>query len=59
LKKEAKTLIHLVPGRHAGQSWISRLSGYGDKRDLLGIKVYQGTRIISVRGFITMRRRLP
>ena len=31
----------------------------GDKRDLLGIKVYQGTRIVTVREFLTLNRRLP
>jgi hypothetical protein len=30
----------------------------GDKRDLLGLKLYQGTRIITVREFLTMNRRL-
>jgi len=31
----------------------------GDKRDLLGIKVYEGARIITVRDFLTLNRRLP
>ena len=31
----------------------------GDKRDLLGIKVHAGTRILTVRDFLTMHRRLP
>jgi hypothetical protein len=31
----------------------------GDKRDLLGIGRYQGTRIITVRGFLTSHGRLP
>ena len=31
----------------------------GDKRDLLGLKLYEGTRIITVREFLTMNRRLP
>lgn len=31
----------------------------GDKRDLLGITVYEGTRIVSVREFLTLHRRLP
>jgi putative PIN family toxin of toxin-antitoxin system len=31
----------------------------GDKRDLLGLKLYKGTRIITVREFLTMNRRLP
>ncbi len=31
----------------------------GDKRDLLELKLYEGTRIITVREFLTMNRRLP
>lgn len=31
----------------------------GDKHDLLGMRDYQGTRIITVRDFLTMTRRLP
>ncbi len=31
----------------------------GDKRDLLGLKVHEGTRIMMVRGFLAMSRRLP
>ena len=31
----------------------------GDKRDLLGLKLYESTRIITVRDFLTMTRRLP
>lgn len=31
----------------------------GDKRDLLGLKLYEGTRITTVREFLTMNRRLP
>ena len=31
----------------------------GDKRDLLGIRLYEGTRILSVRDFLTLNRRLP
>jgi putative PIN family toxin of toxin-antitoxin system len=31
----------------------------GDKRDLLGLKLYKSTRIISVREFLTLHRRLP
>lgn len=31
----------------------------GDKRDLLGLAVYQGTRIITVRDFLGRHRRLP
>jgi putative PIN family toxin of toxin-antitoxin system len=31
----------------------------GDKRDLLGLKLYKGSRIITVREFLTMNRRLP
>ena len=31
----------------------------GDKRDLLGIKLHEGTRIIAVRDFLAMHRRLP
>ena len=31
----------------------------GDKRDLLGLKLYQGTRILTVRAFLTVNRRLP
>jgi putative PIN family toxin of toxin-antitoxin system len=31
----------------------------GDKRDLLDLKLYQGTRILTVRDFLTLHRRLP
>jgi hypothetical protein len=31
----------------------------GDKRDLLGINLYKGTRILTVRDFLAMRGRLP
>ena len=31
----------------------------GDKRDLLGLAIYEGTRIITVREFLTLNRRLP
>jgi putative PIN family toxin of toxin-antitoxin system len=31
----------------------------GDKRDLLRLKLYEGTRIITVRDFLTLNRRLP
>lgn len=31
----------------------------GDKRDLLGIKRHQGARILTVRDFLTLTRRLP
>jgi putative PIN family toxin of toxin-antitoxin system len=31
----------------------------GDKRDLLGLKLFQGTRILTVRDFLTLHRRLP
>lgn len=31
----------------------------GDKRDLLGIRLYEGARILSVRDFLTLNRRLP
>ena len=31
----------------------------GDKRDLLAIGRFQGTRIVTVRDFLTLRRRLP
>ena len=31
----------------------------GDKHDLLGMKLYEGTKIITVRDFLTMNRRLP
>lgn len=31
----------------------------GDKRDLLGIKRHEGTRILTVREFLTLTRRLP
>jgi uncharacterized protein len=31
----------------------------GDKRHLLGLKLYEGTRIITVRDFLTVNRRLP
>jgi putative PIN family toxin of toxin-antitoxin system len=31
----------------------------GDKRDLLALKLYEGTRIITVREFLTLHRQLP
>ena len=31
----------------------------GDKRDLLSLKLYQGTKIVTVRDFLTLHRRLP
>jgi putative PIN family toxin of toxin-antitoxin system len=31
----------------------------GDKRDLLGLKLYEGTRIVTVRDFLTLHGRLP
>jgi predicted nucleic acid-binding protein len=31
----------------------------GDKHDLLGLKVYEGARIVTVRDFLTLNRRLP
>jgi len=31
----------------------------GDKQDLLGLKLYEGARIITVRDFLTMHRQLP
>ena len=31
----------------------------GDKRDLLGLKLHEGTKIVTVRDFLTMHRRLP
>jgi hypothetical protein len=31
----------------------------GDKRDLLALKLYEGTRIITVRDFLILQRRLP
>lgn len=31
----------------------------GDKRDLLSLKVFEGTKIIAVRDFLVMLRRLP
>ena len=31
----------------------------GDKRDLLGLKLHEGTKIVSVRDFLTLHRRLP
>ena len=31
----------------------------GDKRDLLDLKLYQGTRILAVRDFLALHRRLP
>jgi uncharacterized protein len=31
----------------------------GDKRDLLGITIYEGTRIVTVRDFLVMNRHLP
>ena len=31
----------------------------GDKHDLLALKLYEGTKIITVRDFLTLHRRLP
>jgi hypothetical protein len=31
----------------------------GDKRDLLGLKLYEGAKIMTVRDFLTLHRRLP
>ena len=31
----------------------------GDKRDLLGLKLHEGTKIVTVRDFLTMSGRLP
>jgi putative PIN family toxin of toxin-antitoxin system len=31
----------------------------GDKRDLLGLKLYEGTKIITVREFLALQKRLP
>ena len=31
----------------------------GDKRDLLGLKLFEGTKIITVRDFLVLHRRLP
>ena len=31
----------------------------GDKRDLLNLKLYEGTRILTVRDFLLMHRRMP
>ncbi|HWK47732.1 MAG TPA: ribbon-helix-helix domain-containing protein [Stellaceae bacterium] len=31
----------------------------GDKRDPLGLRLYEGTRIVTVRDFLTSNRRLP
>jgi putative PIN family toxin of toxin-antitoxin system len=31
----------------------------GDKRDLLGLKLHEGSKIVSVRDFLTLYRRLP
>jgi putative PIN family toxin of toxin-antitoxin system len=31
----------------------------GDKRDLLALKLYEGTKIITVRDFLVLQRRLP
>jgi predicted nucleic acid-binding protein len=31
----------------------------GDKHDLLGLKLYKGTKIIAVRDFLILHRRLP
>jgi putative PIN family toxin of toxin-antitoxin system len=31
----------------------------GDKRDLLGVKLFEGTKIITVREFLEMHRRMP
>jgi hypothetical protein len=35
------------------------LCHHRDKRDLLGLKLYEGTKIITVRDFLTLNRRLP
>lgn len=31
----------------------------GDKRDLLGLKLFEGTKVITVRDFLVLHRRLP
>ena len=31
----------------------------GDKRDLLAIKLYEGAKIVTVRDFLVLHRRLP
>jgi len=31
----------------------------GDKRDLIGLKLYEGTKIVTVRDFLILQRRLP
>jgi putative PIN family toxin of toxin-antitoxin system len=31
----------------------------GDKRDLLALELYEGTKIVTVRDFLTLHRRLP
>jgi predicted nucleic acid-binding protein len=31
----------------------------GDKRDLLPLKLYEGTKIVTVRDFLVLQRRLP
>jgi uncharacterized protein len=31
----------------------------GDKRDLLPLKLYEGTKIVTVRDFLTLNRRMP
>lgn len=31
----------------------------GDKRDLLALKLYEGTKIVTVRDFLILHRRLP
>jgi len=31
----------------------------GDKRDLLGLKLFEGTKLITVRDFLVMHRRMP
>jgi putative PIN family toxin of toxin-antitoxin system len=31
----------------------------GDKRDLLGLRLHEGTKIVTVRDFLTLHRRLP
>lgn len=31
----------------------------GDKRDLLGLKLYEGAKIVTVRDFLTLNRRVP
>jgi putative PIN family toxin of toxin-antitoxin system len=31
----------------------------GDKRDLLGLQLHEGTKIVTVRDFLTLQRRLP